>query len=450
MYFTSVPPSAKFIPERVQARVPAPAIAESSSASRRYIESLTVDQVIPQTGKFIAADLVHMKLSLYQDGALFAEYPIVTKGKPGTPWETPTGFYAIRTKEEKHFSTIGKVYMPYSMQFYGNYFIHGATYYPDGTPTSATFSGGCIKLSTEDSQNVFEFADIDTGVFVHDSKESADLSPLVIDLSSKPSIEAESYLIADVDTGHVYLEHNAEEKRPIASVTKLMTALVANEVISFDKKVPVPEGGLYNPPHIENETPRAFLVGDLFYPLLMQSSNLVADSLAAFYGKKQFVDWMNATAKALDMAETSYADASGISADNISTPDDLFRLAVYISNKKSFIFNITTAEAKTLIAEDGSRFDIKNVNMPAFTPPFIGGKAGKTTAAKETMVSELSLTVNETPRHVAVIVLGSENQIQDTENLAKWLTLAAKDPTTNFAACAFCANPARYRKIEVW
>ncbi len=419
----------------------------SSVITKREINSLAIADVIPNEGKLIVANLADMRISLYDGSTVVAEYPIVTKGKPGTPWETPSGFYEIETKERDHYSTIGHVFMPYSMQFYGNYFIHGRTYYPDGTLTSATFSGGCIKLSTEDAKEIFNFAEIGTKVFVYDPKTRADLPTLNLGKKDLPAITTSSYLIADIDTGDVYAEQDAQVVRPIASITKLMTALVANETISFNKKIEVSRGGLENPPDTESSLKKIFVVGDLFYPLLMQSSNSVADSLAYYYGKSGFIDWMNTTAKALGMNSTVYADASGASSGNISTPDDLFRLAAYLADKKSFIFNITHTPEKKIVAIDGSIYNMRNLNAPVDTEPFIGGKAGHTTLAKDTMLSVLSLKIGDQTRRVAIIVLGSDDRVADTSRLAEWITASAKS-TATLTACASCAKPS-YRKIEL-
>ncbi len=410
----------------------AAAVGLASTTPQRIINKLTIADTVPKTGKFIAADLVNMKILLYQDSALVGEYPIKTKGRPGTPWETPSGFYNIQTKEENHFSSIGKVYMPYSMQFYGNYFIHGWTYYPDGTPTPMTFSGGCIKLETTDAEAVFAFAEVGTKVFVYDAKQEQ-LSTLSLILTTPfPEINAVSYLVADIDTGDVYAEQAAGETRPIASTTKLMTALVANEVISFDKKVSVVEGDLVTPPISDAITPKTFLVGDLFYPLLMQSSNVVADSLAAYYSKRSFVRWMNTTAEALGMHATTYADPSGVSADNVSTSEDLFKLAAYLSNKKSFVLKIVNTQEKVITSEDGSEYHIKNTN---------------TATSSDAVISTLSFTYAGEKRRVAVIVLGSKTQAEDTKQLADWITVAAKNAAT-MSACASCAAP-QYRRIEL-
>ncbi len=449
LYATSyfVSPHAELVAVAPEPEPVVAAVALSSSTPQRVINRLTIADAVPKDGTFIAADLVNMRLFLYQDGTTTAEYPILTKGRPGTPWETPSGFYAVQTKEESHFSTIGHVYMPYSMQFYGNYFIHGWTYYPDGTPVSASFSGGCIKLSTEDAQKVFEFATVGTKVFVYDATAAPKQEPLSLNVASQPALGASAYLIADLDTGDVYAEHDAQVQRPIASVTKLMTALVANETISLTKTVTVPEGALQNPPEPASSTPKSFLVDDLFYPLLMQSSNMVADSLASYYGKRGFIGWMNATARALDMASTTFADPSGVSSENISTPDDLYRLAVYLANKKSFVLKITQTKQKTITAEDGSRYTIQNLNTPADASPFEGGKVGHTTAAGDTMLSILSVPVGGAERRVAIIVLQSDDRIADVTSLAQWFTRSVAPAGAN-SACAACAEEPQYRKIE--
>jgi serine-type D-Ala-D-Ala endopeptidase (penicillin-binding protein 7) len=444
-WFRSPAPESK-PPLAIAEERPVASASLSSTTPQRVINALSIEQAVPKEGKFIAADLVHMKLYLYENGSSTAEYPIYSKGRPGTPWETPSGFYSIATKEANHFSTIGHVYMPYSMQFYGNYFIHGMTYYPDGTPTAATFSGGCIKLETAYAQAVFEFADKGTRVFVYDSKGEPP-APLSLRQIQKPQVNAGSYLIADIDTGDVYAEQNASDRRPIASVTKLMTALVANETISLDKKVTVEAGMLLNPPDTTNTTSRSFLVNDLFYPLLMQSSNGVADALSSYYGTRGFVSWMNRTAQALDMTSTTFADASGISPENLSTTDDLFRLATYLANKKSFVLKITNAAEKTITAEDGTSYTIRNVNAPANTSPFEGGKVGHTTAAQDTLLSVVSFKVGAETRRAAIIVLGSPDEKKDASQLAEWITTAAIETPTQ-AACAACALP-QYRKIQL-
>lgn len=422
------PPAPTLVVAQEESSLPAAGVL---AQSQRVINSLTITDVIPAQGKFIAADLVEMKLFLYQDGTTTAEFPIASKGRSGTPWETPTGFYSVQTKEETHFSSIGHVYMPYSMQFYGNYFIHGWTHYPDGTPVSASFSGGCIKLTTEDAQEVFEFADIGTRVFVYDSKKTPPQAPLALGALLLPTVAATSYLVADIDTGDVYGEMRARERQPLFSATKLMTALVANEIISFDKNITVSGDTLKN---LEGEeaSSEVFTIGDLLYPLLMQPGERVAEVLADYWGSKTFVRSMNITAHALGMGSTTYTDPSGASLQNVSTADDVFRLVTYLAQKKSFVLKIVQTSHKTITAEDGSPYDIQNSTTTEAIP-----------------VSVLSIPAGGTTRRIAVIVLGSTNQAQDSIALAQWVTSAATHSTLfPQSACVSCTQAPSYRKIE--
>jgi lipoprotein-anchoring transpeptidase ErfK/SrfK len=394
----------------------------------RVIRNLTIQDVIPKEGKFIAADLVAMQVSLYQDEKLVTQYPIKTKGRPGTPWETPAGLYKIQTKEESHFSSIGKVYMPYSMQFYGNYFIHGWTYYPDGTPTPFTFSGGCIKLDTADAKKVFEFAEVGTPVFVYDPKEPDTLSTLTLSSVPVPQMNSDSWLVADVDTGDVYAEHNADAPEDPSSASTLMIALVANETISLDKKVSVPEGALTQPPDDANSTAKTFLVDDLFYPLLLEEPNTpIVDALATFNGRRNFVRSMNSTAFALDMASTTFVSTDSASPENSTTAEDLYRLAWYLTNKKSFVWEIATTDKKTIKSLDGTKYVIS-----------------RSTASST--VSVATFQVGDVTRHIAVITLGPLNQVSDNQVLSNWIAHSARSGSQ--AACASCTVP-HYRKIDI-
>lgn len=418
----------------------------STTTPQRVINRLTVAGAVPQEGKFIAADLQAMKLVLYQDGTEVVSYPILTKGKEGSPYETPAGFYSVLSKETDHFNRKEQVHLPYSMQFYGNYFIHGWPYYVDGTRVNPNYSGGCIRLSTSDAEKVYAFAEKGTGVFVYDPAPSVSNIPLALSTLPQPSVSAAAYLVADIDTGDVYAEKRAEEPRPIASLTKLMTALVANETIMFNNKITMPRSSLSHATSVAGGA-ETFVVGDLLYPLLMESNNAVADTLAQYYGTAGFVNWMNTTAKALDMTSTHFADPSGISSQNISTPEDLYRLAVYLADKKSFIWSITRTPDKQVIASSGTAYRFNNFNIFFGSPDFIGGKVGQTVAAGNTMISVFSIPVVGVPRRVAVIVLKSDDYAIDTGRLTDWFTRAAEQGASLAnTACATCAL-SEYRKI---
>ncbi|MEK7627814.1 MAG: L,D-transpeptidase family protein [Patescibacteria group bacterium] len=380
--------------------------------------------------RLIAADLSVMQLYLYEGGKIVETVPIASKGKRGSRWETPTGFYQVQTKEQDHFSSIGEVHMPYSMQFFGNFFIHGWPYYPSGTPVDSEFSGGCVRLSTKDAEKVYAFAEKNTAVFVYDDPPLHQGGVSLSRHSGSPdAITARSFIVADVDSGSVFLERNAGTPRTMASITKLMTALVANESIHYTKTLQITRDdrtgeGDYGTLS-SNDT---LTVGDAFYPLLMESNNAVAHALARHYGTNSFLTWMNDKARALGMVHTQFADPSGISAQNKATAEDIFRLARYLLEHQSFILGVT--RLKAAIATDqktGEKLSFRNLNHFSGDEHFIGGKTGYTTAAKETMVSIFEVPVGTKTARVAIVVLGSEDREQDTKKLLSWFTKSAEE-----------------------
>lgn len=378
-----------------------------------------------QAGKMLVADLDLMRLFIYENGIEHVSVPILSKGKPGTRWETPAGLYSISSKEESHLSTIGDVYMPYSMQFFGNFFIHGWPTYPDGNAVPEGFSGGCIRLSTEDAQRVFGFADPGTPVLVQRTSGGENEQIQVREMKL-PKLTAQSYLVADITRGDVFLERRADSQRPIASITKLVTALVSNESISYGKDIAIQPGGVIGSSDYKNiEKGDVFRSEDLIYPLLMESNNAVAHAFSDFYGTNAFTTAMNAKAKALDMKKTRFRDASGISASNVSTAEDLFKLAQYLYENASFVLATTKTEEKTITSQKGTEYHFMNTNHFSHDPAFVGGKTGYTTAAQETMLSLFNVSVGNASTTIAVIVLGSSDRQGDTLKLLSWFREAA-------------------------
>ena len=122
------------------------------------------------------------------------------------------------------------------------------------------------------------------------------------------------------------VDEGSDKVRPIASVTKLMTAIVILESnISLDEKVPYK--GFKNIP----SKPRSR--DELLSLLLIKSDNNAAEALAKSFpgGREHFINTMNVTAKLLSMAHTTYDDPSGLSPHNLSNAKDLTKLLHYAS-----------------------------------------------------------------------------------------------------------------------
>ncbi len=392
----------------------------------RTIGTASVDSLSRAHTRFIAANLSEMRLYLFENGVATATYPILSKGKRGSRWETPTGLYKIETKEQDHFSSLGQVHMPQSMQFFGNFFIHGWPYYPDGTPVPEGYSGGCIRLSTDDATAVFEFAERGTPLFVWEEHETT--PPIPLSDVRIPKVSAKAFLVADVRSGTVYAERNADTVLPIASLTKLLTALVANETIHYDRILSITgddrEQTEGTPGSLASGA--SFNAEELIYPLLMQSNNTVSYTLARYFGSENFMRWMNDKAKSIGMWHTALEDPSGISENNVSTASDLFLLMRYIHDSQSFILNVSREPEKKIHSVDGRPYTIKNFNVFFENEQFLGGKTGYTDAARQTMTSLFEVPINNATSTIAIIVLGSTDRKADVLTLLNWFTKAAQ------------------------
>lgn len=236
-------------------------------------------------------------------------------------------------------------------------------------------------------------------------------------------ITSEAFLVGNLDSGEIYLNYNSNKIFPIASLSKLFTAIIAIHNLDKDKKITITESMLEafgDAGHLavgENYT-----VDELLYPLLLESSNDAADALASSFGYQEFISLMNGFAKEIGLQNTSFRDASGLSSMNISNAGDLFLLARYIYHNESDLLSKTRLSEMTLATTSERNFH-HYISINPFTPyePFIGGKTGRTKEAKESMVSLFNYRTHNstTTIPVAIIILRSEfgEREMDTERI---------------------------------
>lgn len=382
------------------------------------------NQFITDKANFVEVDLSAKIVRAYQDGNAVVEIPVKTQGRDGSWWETPAGLYKISTKEPNHFSGMGHVYMPWSMNFQGNFFIHGWPYYPDGTQVATTYSGGCIRLATDDAKKLYDAVSVGTPILVFKNDFTPDNFSYI---NTPPNISGASFLAADLHSNYVFLQKNSEQVLPIASITKLVTALVATEYINLDNIATVPQEAIVYTSKARLKVGQKISVYQLLFPLLMESSNEAAETIARYYGRDLFIQRMNEKAQSLGMINTKFADPSGSSENNVSTAEDLFTLAKYIYNNRSFVFNITSGKIKSSAYGVNPFPDMGNFNDFATDSRFIGGKVGKTTIAKETELSVFDLPVNSngqssSTRPIAIITLGSNVSKNDIVSMLNYIS----------------------------
>jgi lipoprotein-anchoring transpeptidase ErfK/SrfK len=376
------------------------------------------DTLVAERANFIEADLAEKRLSVYVGGAVELTVPILATGKTGSWWETPAGLYRVDGREENHFSAFSNVYMPWSLPFQGNFFIHGWPYYADGTPVESRYSGGCVRLSTDDAKRVYDLTTVGMPVLVYRTEHSADEMRYGV---RPPQTGAAAYLVADAQSNFVLAERNARSIVPIASITKLITALVATEYINLDKTIVIAKNMLVptsKPRLWPGQKVRAF---DLLYPLLLESSNEAAEALAQTVGGERFVRLMNAKVDALGLKNTNFADATGASSENVSTAEDLFALLAYLRTNQSFFLKVSAGNVLRELGASPIWVGMENLNGFTAASGFVGGKIGKTETAKETMAAIFDVPVGGMSRPIAIIALGSDNVLSDIAMLRDYV-----------------------------
>lgn len=242
-------------------------------------------------------------------------------------------------------------------------------------------------------------------------------------------IQAKSALSVLIDSKgeeKILFEKNSQEKLPIASLTKLMTALVSLENYDLSQIVEITE----RLPNVDNQPKigEKFEVGDLLYFLLITSDNQIAENLAKIIGKENFVFLMNKKAKELLMENTYFINPSGLDSkelgkpDNLSTAKDLAILAKEVF-KNPFLFKVlSTNEIEIYSRENQSSYKLKNTNELLGKSEILAGKTGWTPKARGCLIVLTSAPKNK--GEVISIILGSENRFEEMEKLLNWIKSA--------------------------
>lgn len=393
------------------------AYASGVPAPRAREYSLT--SVIAEYEKVIYIDRTTMNLYLIVDGATSATYPILSIPRAGAGGYLRHAVYPVVDRTTDQYSSIAGVHFPYAVRFSEHLMIHGWPYQPGGTPVSASYVGSGVRLASRDAARVFQFADEKTVVYVNggDSANVPTLASIELRERALPSVGSIAYALADIETGEILLERNGDANRAIASITKLMTGVIAQELIDDAREIPVRYRGV------------RYTSFDLLYPLMLRSDNSVSNEYAAFLGTEHFIDAMNAKARTLGMESTSFADPSGLSRYNRSTARDLIRLARYLYTDHEALLAVSKQPSMSIYDDRGRAWVMTNQNRYAGDAYFIGGKLGFTDEARRTGLSIAAVPVGDEVRTVAIAVLGSNDWKRDTDLLIDWLKRSGEPGT---------------------
>lgn len=201
------------------------------------------------------------------------------------------------------------------------------------------------------------------------------------------STSAACAILTDASSGRVLYEHNAHERRLIASITKLMTALVAVEAVpDLDTVITVPrEATLAEGSSMYLRVGEQLALRDLLYGLLLSSGNdaAVAIAIGCAGDVATFVDWMNQRAVALGMTNSHFVNPNGLNDDaHYSTAYDMSLLAAACMQNEE-VAQIVGTKSKTV----GTRTLTNHNKLLWQYDGCVGMKTGYTELAGRTLVS---------------------------------------------------------------
>ena len=243
------------------------------------------------------------------------------------------------------------------------------------------------------------------------------------------ALKSSAALVLDQDTNEILFSKNSEAVLPIASLTKLMTALVVTEANqSLDETITITQDDVDTEKHSGSRlrVGTQLTRGEMLHLALMSSENRAAHALGRHYpgGLDAFVAAMNQKAQELGMADTRYVEPTGLSSQNQSSARDLATL-VNAAHAHQIIRDLsTTPEYRVSIGKRQVQF--RNTNLLVRNPTWDIGlqKTGYITEAGRCLVMQAQLA----GRKLIMVFLdstGKYSRIGDAERVRKWINESA-------------------------
>ncbi|MBE5820737.1 MAG: D-alanyl-D-alanine carboxypeptidase [Clostridiales bacterium] len=231
---------------------------------------------------------------------------------------------------------------------------------------------------------------------------------------------ARSAILMDIDSNRILYEENINEKRSVASISKIMTAVIAIESGKLNDKVVIGEeinssygSGIYI------KIGEEMTLKDLVYGLMLRSGNDAALAIAKFVGGsvEEFVEMMNKKAKDIGMKNTTFNNPNGLDQEqgNYSTAYDMAILTSYAMKLDDY--KKITGTKKHTLTTNKNVYSWINKNKLLFIYKYTtGGKTGFTEIAKRTLVS----TATKDNINLVVVTLNDGNDWQDHQSLFEY------------------------------
>ncbi len=239
------------------------------------------------------------------------------------------------------------------------------------------------------------------------------------ELKSKPRLRCEAAFIVDNKAGEIIFEQNSHEVRPIASITKLLTALVFLESgVDLNTTARITDEDAFESSKSRLRPGEEYTVRDLLYAALISSDNRAARALSRSAGMPQakFIAHMNDKARELRMDSTHLIEPTGLSNENRSTAHDC-AILVNAALKNHLIRHITSCTEHTIRPLNRRRvIGLSNTNRLLETDlKFLGAKTGYISAAGWCIAARAQSSDGD---DVTAVVLGARTSNQRFASLS--------------------------------
>ncbi|MDP3964414.1 MAG: serine hydrolase [bacterium] len=235
---------------------------------------------------------------------------------------------------------------------------------------------------------------------------------------------AQSVLVWDPDSNTVLLRKNAAAIWPIASVTKLMTALVFLEHNpGFETEVTMEESDQVDGGNLDVSPGDRLSVRDLMAASLIASSNNAAEAMARSTGlaREEFIAEMNKLAETLGWSSMEFFDVTGLDPRNRASVMDIVRLAHHAFNNSEIQLLTTLPEYTVAVIEPQREIRVHNTNE--LLEDFVRIQGGKTGYIPEAGYNLVVRSDNGSGRRVIIAVFGSassDDRFREMKGLISW------------------------------
>ncbi|MDB5238694.1 MAG: D-alanyl-D-alanine carboxypeptidase [Candidatus Parcubacteria bacterium] len=240
-------------------------------------------------------------------------------------------------------------------------------------------------------------------------------APQVPKAPSDP-VTADAYVVGDVQTGKIYFQKNPKLVLPFASMSKLITAFAATDMLASGTPITITEAETQVPADASAlKAGEKFTLSELLYPMLLNSSNVAAEAIASSSERGNFLEQMRGYAWEVGMPNSYFADPTGLSPKNAGTADGFFALAQYLYAKRPDILALTRTVSSSIgTTSDHGAHTFTSIHPFVTDPRFLGGKTGHTSAALDTMITIMNIQNHP----IAIIILhSSQGRAKDTQLL---------------------------------